>query len=149
MVSQNVRHARLKGGLTKVSAHIRFRQAWKYHGHAESEIPFKAVFGVWGSWLALLMIFLVLVAQFWVALYPLNPSGPVPSAYNFFLAYLALPVVLVFWACGYAWKRQGWLRTSQIDVDSGRRALDWEEIHQEEMDAKNAPMYRRIFDWFC
>lgn len=130
-------------------AHIRFRTAWKYHGHNESEIPFKAMFGVWGSWLALLMIFLVLVAQFWVALYPLSPSGSTPSAYDFFLAYLALPVVLLFWVCGYIWKRQGWLRTSQIDVDSGRRALDWDEIQQEEIAARNAPWYRKIFNFLC
>jgi amino acid transporter len=44
-------------------AHIRFRKAWLYHGHTMDEIPFKAVGGVYGSWLGLLIIFLVLVAQ--------------------------------------------------------------------------------------
>lgn len=44
-------------------AHIRFRAAWKHHGHTIDEIPFQAVFGVYGSWVGLLMIFLVLVAQ--------------------------------------------------------------------------------------
>jgi amino acid transporter len=44
-------------------AHIRFRSAWKLQGHTLDEIPFQAVFGVWGSWLGLLLIFLVLMAQ--------------------------------------------------------------------------------------
>lgn len=44
-------------------AHIRFRSAWKYQGHTTDEIPFKAMFGVYGSYLGLLLIFLVLVAQ--------------------------------------------------------------------------------------
>lgn len=44
-------------------AHIRFRKAWAYHGHTVDEIPFKAVFGVYGSWCGLILIFLVLVAQ--------------------------------------------------------------------------------------
>lgn len=44
-------------------SHIRFRSAWKYHGHTLDEIPFKAIGGVYGSWVGLIPIFLVLVAQ--------------------------------------------------------------------------------------
>lgn len=44
-------------------AHIRFRAAWKLQGHTLDEIPFQAVFGVWGSWVGLLLILLVLIAQ--------------------------------------------------------------------------------------
>lgn len=48
-------------------AHIRFRAAWKYHGHTLDEIPFQAIFGVWGSWIGLILIVIVLIAQ--VSLY--------------------------------------------------------------------------------
>jgi amino acid transporter len=44
-------------------AHIRFRAAWKYHGHTLDELPFKSPFGIWGSWLGLALIFIVLAAQ--------------------------------------------------------------------------------------
>jgi amino acid permease len=44
-------------------AHIRFRIAWKLQGHTVDEIPFQAVFGVYGSWVGLVLIFLVLIAQ--------------------------------------------------------------------------------------
>ena len=44
-------------------SHIRFRAAWKHHGHSVDELHFKAIFGVWGSWLGLTIIILVLIAQ--------------------------------------------------------------------------------------
>lgn len=57
-------------------AHIRFRSAWKYHGHSVEELPFTAIFGVWGSWLGLTIIVLVLIAQVCVALpLPLNGAN--------------------------------------------------------------------------
>lgn len=43
-------------------AHIRFRSAWKYHGHTTDELPFKAIFGVTGSWIGLILNVIVLVA---------------------------------------------------------------------------------------
>lgn len=44
-------------------AHIRFRAAWKAQGRTLEEIPFKAIGGVYGSYLGLAMIIMVLVAQ--------------------------------------------------------------------------------------
>jgi amino acid transporter len=43
-------------------AHIRFRKAWALQGHSLDEIPFKAVAGVWGSWIGLGLNILVLAA---------------------------------------------------------------------------------------
>lgn len=50
-------------------AHIRFRKAWKMKGHSVEELPFRAAFGIWGSWLGVLLNFLCLAAQFYVALW--------------------------------------------------------------------------------
>lgn len=44
-------------------SHIRFRSAWAYHGHSVKEIPFRAAFGVYGSWIGLILCLLVLIAQ--------------------------------------------------------------------------------------
>lgn len=44
-------------------AHIRFRQAWKYNGHTLDEIPFRAVGGVYGSIIGLILVILALAAQ--------------------------------------------------------------------------------------
>lgn len=125
-------------------AHIRFRSAWKYHGHSLDEIPFKAVGGVYGSWLGLILIFLVLVAQFYTAVSPVGGNSEDGAAYDFFKSYLALPVVLVFWIAGYFWKKDGWRNISQIDVDSGRREHDWDRINAYKAEMATAPMYKRV-----
>ncbi|CZR56479.1 probable amino-acid permease inda1 [Phialocephala subalpina] len=122
-------------------AHIRFRSAWKYQGHTLDEIPFKAVGGVYGSWMGLILIFLVLMAQ----VRPLSPHCKIGTAEDFFKSYLALPVVILFWVCGFAWKRAGWLRTSQIDVDSGRREVDWERINNTKAEIAAYPAWKRVF----
>jgi amino acid transporter len=50
-------------------AHIRFRLAWAHNGHSIDELPFKAMFGVWGSYGGVLLNFLCLMAQFYTALW--------------------------------------------------------------------------------
>ncbi|KAI1840280.1 hypothetical protein JX265_009369 [Neoarthrinium moseri] len=119
-------------------AHIRFRNAWKYHGHTLDEIPFQAIFGVYGSYVGLVLIVLVLIAQFYVAIEPLDAT-------SFFQSYLAMPVVIFFWFVGYFWKREGWLRTSQMDVDSGRRELNWDEIRAYREHLAAQPAWKRFY----
>ncbi|QVM12401.1 hypothetical protein D8B26_007030 [Coccidioides posadasii str. Silveira] len=55
-----------------------------------------------------------------------------------------MPVVLFFWACGYFWKGKGWLKLSQIDVDSGRREIDWEAHNAMMEKRRNAALIKRI-----
>jgi amino acid transporter len=125
-------------------AHIRFRKAWAYHGHTLDEIPFKAIGGVYGSWIGLFIVVIVLLAQFYIAISPLGKR--VGTAEDFFMSYLALPCVMLFWVVGYFWKRTGWLRTHQMDVDTGRRELDWEEINAYRAKVAAWPAWRRILN---
>ncbi|KAI0798374.1 amino acid permease/ SLC12A domain-containing protein [Xylaria sp. FL0064] len=124
-------------------AHIRFRHAWAYRGHTLDEIPFKAVGGVYGSYLGLFLIVLVLAAQFYVAVSPIGQN--LGDAEGWFNSYLALPVVLLFWAVGFAWKRKGWIRVSDIDIDIGRREHNWEEINAHRQWLATLPAWRRIY----
>lgn len=57
---------------------------------------------------------------------------------------LALPIVILFWIIGYLWKREGWLKTEQIDVDSGRRELPWDEINAYRAELAAMPAWKRI-----
>jgi len=123
-------------------SHIRFRKAWAYHGHTVDEIPFRAAGGVYGSWLGLFIIVVVLIAQFYTAVSPVGKR--VGTAEDFFKSYLALFVVMAFWIVGYFWKRTGWLRTSQMDVDTGRRELDWDLINREREEMKTWPAWKRL-----
>ncbi|EAT88751.2 hypothetical protein SNOG_03546 [Parastagonospora nodorum SN15] len=125
-------------------AHIRFRKAWAYHGHTLDEIPFRAAGGVYGSWVGLFIIIIVLIAQFYTAISPIGTR--VGTASDFFSAYLAVFVVAAFWVAGYFWKREGWLRTAQMDVDTGRRELDWDLINKEREEIKSWPAWKRTLN---
>ncbi|KAL6916764.1 hypothetical protein ACHAPO_006879 [Fusarium lateritium] len=123
--------------------HIRFRSAWKYHGHTLDEIPFQHVFGVWGSWIGLIIIVIVLIAQFYTAM--TNIDGSLGTAEGFFQSYLAMPVVILFYVIGYVWKREGWRKISEIDLDTGRREHDWDTINAYREKLANGPAWKRVW----
>lgn len=103
-------------------AHIRFRRAWKVQGHSLDELPFRALGGIWGSWFAVLVLSLVLIAQFYVAIWPLGGTdGPRDAAESFFLAYLAAPIVIAFYVVGVIWKRTTPRKASEVDLVTGRK----------------------------
>lgn len=125
-------------------AHIRFRKAWARQGHTLDEIPFQAAFGVAGSYFSLALIILVLIAQFYVAIVAPPGSSGMGTVEGFFISYLAFPVVLVFWAIGYLWKREGWISIDKIDVDTGRREHNWDEINATRAKIATWPAWRRF-----
>jgi amino acid transporter len=66
------------------------------------------------------------------------------TAEGFFSQFLAFFVVIAFWIIGYFWKRTGWLRTHQMDVDTGRRELDWEAINVYRAEVASWPAWKRF-----
>jgi amino acid transporter len=52
--------------------------------------------------------------------------------------------VLAFWLFGYFWKHTGWLTVDRIDVDTGRREHDWDEIRRYREQKAAWPAWRRI-----
>lgn len=117
-------------------AHIRFRKAWAYNGHSLDEIPYRAAFGVWGSWACFAIAAIALIAQFYVALYPVG--GPNLNAENFFQLYMAGPFLIflyLIWKV-YSWfvvpaHRPLWIRTKDIDIYTGMRQGQRETISGE------------------
>lgn len=125
-------------------AHIRFRSAWKYHGHTLDELPYKASFGIWGSYVCVLISLLALMAQFYVALYPVGPSSGYLNAESFFLAYLAGPLLVFLYLVWkiYSWfvrpeDRPLWVAIRDIDVYTGMRET------QAEISGPNVPEDQR------
>ena len=94
-----IRFQRLSNGIrgSICLAHIRFRQAWIAQGNQLDDLPFKAAAGVYGSWIGLSLNVLCLIAQFYIALFPI---GSIPKASTFFRGYLAAPVVLLLFFLG-------------------------------------------------
>lgn len=109
-------------------AHIRFRSAWKYNGHNIEELPYRASFGVLGSYLGVFLNFICLLAQFYVAVSPIGGASGADAAESFFEAYLAAPMLLCLYL---GWKtysffahpahRPMWISTKDIDIYSGMR----------------------------
>ncbi|KAK0108520.1 Amino-acid permease inda1 [Cadophora gregata] len=124
-------------------AHIRFRQAWKHQGHTLDEIPFQAIFGVTGSWIGLILCVIVLIATLISAILPAGQTETA-TVEQFFSAWLTVPVILVFWIIGYVWKREGGLKLEQIDVDTGRREIDWDSINAYRAEVASWPKWKQI-----
>lgn len=132
--------------------HIRFRKAWIAQGHSLKEIPFRSASGVIGSWFGLTLNVLCLIAQFYVALYAPGAST-INTAGEFFEAYLAVPIIAVFYVFYKVvyWKTAKFQRASTMDITSQRRALDMEEIEaEEEAERLNpTPTWKKIYHTLC
>jgi len=129
--------------------HIRFRKAWRVQGHSVEELPFRAMFGVWGSWIGLILVVLVLIAQAYIAIAPSGASlNGAAAAKSFFEVYLALPVCIACYVVGYAWKRTTPQRAHEIDLDTGRKC--WytvEQMREYRAELAAQPIHKKIYRW--
>lgn len=133
-------------------AHIRFRKAWYKAGRTTDDLPFAAMFGTTGSWIGLGLNILCLIAQFYVALFPI---GGKPDVKAFFESYLGFPIIILFFVAYKIYYKQ-WtfgVNLDSINIDEGRRELDIDAFRQE-LDEERAmkaswPWYKRQWDlWF-
>lgn len=98
----------------------------KHNGHSLDELPFRAAWGVTGSYICVFLAVIALVAQFYVALYPIG--GPYLDAEIFFQLYLAGPFLIGLY---FMWKIYSWFKRpadrpffvplGKIDIYSGMR----------------------------
>ncbi|ODQ53272.1 amino acid permease [Saitoella complicata NRRL Y-17804] len=129
------------------AAHIMFRRAWKVQGYTVDQIPFRAALGTWGSWLGLIMNILCLIAQFYVALFPIGGS---PDAESFFMSYLAFPIIIVTYLGWKIYKRPAFMTPRTIDLVTGRRDMDLDAIRrEEELLNMNRSKLKRAYYWCC
>lgn len=113
-------------------SHIRFRAGWKAQGHSLDELPYKSLFGVWGSVYGVVMNIVCLVAQFYVAVWPI---GGGVTASSFFQAYLAAVVVLVLWIGWKVWIREWrfYIKAEDMDLMTGLRSNLTELVEDNQM----------------
>lgn len=95
-------------------AHIRFRAGWAYHGFTVDQLPYKAAFGVWGSWCGLILNSIAMIATFYTSLFPLGGS---PDAEVFFENYLAAVVVIALYLFWKVYSRDWKLFVKAKDMD--------------------------------
>jgi amino acid transporter len=133
-------------------AHIRFRQGWKAQGHDLNELAFRSQPGILGSYIGFFFNLLVLIAQFWVALIPIDSETMTRSqrVQGFFSIYLALPVTLVFYIPYKLLYRTSIVRSHNMDLHTGIRELNIQQLIEEEKEErKHWPKWKRIYKWFC
>lgn len=135
-------------------AHIRFRKAWKQDGRQLSDLPFLSQPGVIGSWIGFLFNCVVLIAQFWTGAWPVGykEMGVRGQVKSFFLAYLAAPIVLIFYCVHKLWFKTPWkgVPIASIDLDTGRRDLNTKELVLEERKERESwPKWKKAYKLFC
>jgi len=94
------------------------------------DLPFKAVLGVYGSYIGLTFCILCVIAQFYIAVAPIDGTA---NANEFFLNMLALPIILLFFVVWKVWHKTEFVRAEEADLVTGRRELDLATAKYEEM----------------
>jgi amino acid permease len=107
----------------------------KVQGQNLDDIPFQAILGVWGSYFGLAFAILCVIAQFYIAVFPI---GAAPNANDFFINMLALPIILALFIGWKLWKKTEFVRLSEIDLLTGRREMDLAAAKAEERAEKAA-----------
>ncbi|EEB05151.1 hypothetical protein SJAG_00149 [Schizosaccharomyces japonicus yFS275] len=97
-------------------AHLRFRKAWKLQGHTLNELLFTSKFGKLGSYYGVSMTVLCLIAQLYIALFPI---GRKTNAIDFFQAYLAAPVAFFCFLFWKLYKKEERVPLDKIDLMEG------------------------------
>lgn len=134
------------------ASHICFRRALKVQGGNPNNLAFKSPTGLWGSWFGLVLIIVIFFVQFWIAIFPAGKPG---SAKSFFESCLGFVVVFVMYFGHKIWTRNWklWLNPFEVDITSGRRHTDLEQLRLEEMEEKEKlaakPLWFKVYKFFC
>ncbi|RYP38126.1 hypothetical protein DL767_002643 [Monosporascus sp. MG133] len=133
-------------------AHIRFRQGWAAKGHSLQELAFTSQCGVVGSWLGFMFNLLVLVAQFWVGLWPVDYQrmSSRDQIRNLSLQYMAAPIVLVSYVAHRLWFRTSVIYIEDMDLDTGRRDFNLPIlVAQETEERRGWPRWKKVYKFLC
>jgi amino acid transporter len=134
-----------------VVSHVRFRAALRYNNILLDSLGYVALTGVWGSVYAIVWHWLILIAQFWIALFPIKLHKP--SAESFFQNYLGAVVLLAFYVAHKLWTRNWrfWIPMSEIDIDADRTIFDEEVLRLEKQEQAErlaaAPWYKKVISF--
>lgn len=134
-------------------SHIRFRWALYEQGRSTDELVFVSRTGVWGSWVGLGIIVLIIIAEFYISIFPI---GADPNPEQFFQYCLSVPLMLCLWAyhktVRKSWGRL-WIKLADIDLDTGRRDVDVEwlkqDLAEEKAELARKPWYIKVYNFWC
>lgn len=128
--------------------HIRLRRALRVQGQSLDRLAFRSQPGILGSWFGFLFNILVIVVQFWIGIAPIGWRSMSRSeiAGSFFSAWLAVPITLICYIAFKCVYRTDIVRARDVDLVTGRRALDFED---DDAEAAKVPACKKIYTWLC
>ncbi|AMD19885.1 HCL266Wp [Eremothecium sinecaudum] len=140
-------------------SHIRFRMAMKAQGKSLDELEFYSCVGIYGSIYSAFMNSLVLIAQFYISLFPIENIPSSARAEHFFQNYLCAIILLMIFLIHkvyYRIKSGKWWDMKdlrEINLERGRLNIDIEIVKQE-VAAKRKyiserPWYIRCYYAWC
>lgn len=130
-------------------AHIRFRAAMKKKTQPIVILPFRACFGIWGSYFGLIVNIACIVSQVYLGFAPIGGDLTVEGC---LMDVIAVPVIISFcvvWKLCKKKQAAGWVRLAEMDLVTGRKD-DLARSHAEDTAERASWGYgRRVFNWFC
>lgn len=108
-------------------AHARMRAGFAAQGINMNLVPYKAPFGVWGSYFGVFLNFIALLATFYSSLYAAD--GSPPNAESFFKSFLAGPIIIVLWLGHKIYSKDFrlYVKAHEMDLHTGIVLLEEEE----------------------
>ena len=94
----------------------------------------------------------MLIAQFWTGFAPVGweNNTPAQNTTNFFEAYLAAPLVLVFYVPYKLYYRTKVVRLQDMDLQTGMRELNLEALLVEEREeSARWPAWKKVYKFLC
>ena len=130
-------------------AHIRFRAAMTYQGQSVKYLPFRACFGVYGSYVGLILNVLCLAAQIYLACSPVLGTMTFTS---WMMDMVAVPVIFGFFIVWKVCKNRqegGWVRLAEMDLITGRKD-NWIQAHAEDVREREGwSPWQRMVRFLC
>lgn len=133
-------------------AHIRYRAGWKAQGHSVKDLTFRSDVGVIGSWIGFLLNCLILVAQFWTAIWPIGYKTKTRAQIvrEFFRVFTTAPVVMIFYVSYKFYYKTPFMCAKNMDLDTGRRDLENSEFNLDTLQkSQGEPMFEKVFRALC
>ncbi|KAL4750848.1 hypothetical protein BDW72DRAFT_203589 [Aspergillus terricola var. indicus] len=110
-------------------------------GRSVSSLPWKTWTWPWGSIYGLVWCILLVIVEFYLAVWPLGEPG---CAETFFASYVSIVAIVVLYIVAKVYyRRPPWIKAKDIDLDTGRR------FYVDDIDAlKRRTLMNKMVDFF-
>ena len=120
-----------------------------YQGQSIKYLPFRACFGVYGSYVGLILNVLCLIAQIYLAC---SPVGGGRTFTSWLMDVIAVPVIFGFfivWKVCKCKREAGWIRLAEMDLITGRKD-NWVQAHAEDVKEREGwSSWQRMVKFLC